>query len=424
MNRRILSLCLTGTFLATSLSGGAEPAGSPIRIVDCDKPVKSRKRGVCLNKVDAKDFMALSPSVSWFYNWHYTDSSKAPAAAEMEFLPMAWGDRPEDLSGLETYLSNHTPRVVLAINEPNLKDQAFITPEKTAALYQKIKAIADKRKIPVVGPHMALGSPDGSSITAVDPITKQRTTYTFMTPFLKAVDHYLGDTPVTAVAAHSYGNFGELKWMVGMMHEEFKRPVWVTEFADWKASGPDAERDYLIQSVDLMERLPYVEGYAWFKERAKDHKVISLLADEPGKLTQLGETYVDMPVHDPLVYYRLPGRLQSESYVRMENADIAVTTDQEGFLEMQILGDNASLEYQIAVPGSGKFLVSGRLMARPGTKIELTSASGTPLAVLEVKAKGWQTVQGELTLPAGNHTLKLKSSGAARLNWIEFANSK
>lgn len=410
-------ICFNAALQAVARADGS----SAVRIVACDAPVKSVKRGICLNQMDAKDFMALSPGVSWWYNWHYKDTQNPPAAAGMEFLPMAWGDRAEDLEGLKAYLATHKPSRVLAINEPNLKGQAFISPEQTAAFYKKVKAAADVYNIPVIGPNMALGSGAGDSITAMDPIEKKEISYTFMTPFIKAFNSYVGDTEVPAVAAHTYGNFGELKWMTEMMNKEFNKPVWVTEFAQWGAADAGAERDYLIQAVDLFERAPYVQGYAWFKERVEGNPKLSLLEKESGKLTPLGETYVSMPVHDPKVYYRLPGRLQAESYLRLQDADIAGTGDVEGFLEMRLSGANAWLEYNVAVKEAGTLTVRVRFFGDENTKIEILAGERALATVQgQGREKGWQTVSAPIVLPAGNQTLQVRSSGSARLNWMEF----
>ena len=185
----------------------------------------------------------------------------------------------------------------------------------------------------------------------MDPIENKEVTYTFMVPFNKAFLSYMGDTEVYGVAAHSYGNFGELKWMTKMLQDEFKRPLWITEFAQWDAADITAERDYMIQAVDLFERTPGVEGYAWFKERATNEK-ISLLGKNPGELTLLGQTYVDMPVHDANVYYRLPGRLQAESYLSASKNEIGLTMDTDGFLEMRP-DAGTTLDYQISVARAG-----------------------------------------------------------------------
>lgn len=407
-------------FLFSALAFSSLAVAGESIIVPCDRPVKSRKRGVCVNDAHAKDFMALSPGVSWYYTWHFTDTNHAPEAAKITFLPMVWGNQPASLAGLDDYLKTHKPPAVLAINEPNLKGQAFIDPKTTAALYQKIKTIADRHRIPVIGPHMALGSAEGDSISAMDPIENKKVTYTYMNPFLKAFQHYAGKTEVPAVAAHSYGNFGELKWMVDMLNKEFQRPVWITEFNSWQARDMDAQIEYLIQSVDLMERTPHVHGYAWFKERAKDIGKISLLGPEPGTLTALGKVYVNMPVHDPDVFYRLPGKLQLESYTAMNDADIALTKDPEGFMEMKVLDSKSWLTYQVFTDGAKTFTANLRLATSEGAKIELLSGDKT-LAVFTGASTGWQTLSAPVTLPAGKSSFRIRSNSAARLNWIEFA---
>lgn len=394
-------------------------AGDPI-IAPCDIPVKSAKRGVCLNEADAKDFLALSPGVSWYYTWHFADTQHAPGAAKMNFIPMAWGNREADLKGLAEYLKSHKPPFVLAINEPNLKDQAFIDPKTTAELYLKIQAITDKYGIPIVGPNMALGSGEDASIKAMDPIENKQVTYTFQNAFLKAFLFYLGKPGVPALGTHTYGNFGELKWLTEMMPKEFECPVWITEFADWHAANAEAEIDYMIQSVDLMERSPKIQGYAWFKERVKGNPKLSLLGENPGSLTPLGEAYVHMPVHDPAVYYKLPGRLQLESYTAMDGADIARTKDAEGFLEMTMLDSKPWLDYQVFSEEAQVFNAQLRISTSEGATIELLSEE-SPLAKFTATTKGWQTLTAPIFLPAGKSSFRLRVSGPARLNWIEFS---
>ena len=416
MKKYLLPVALLAVAAPTISHAADEKPG--IRIVPCDKPVKSTKRGVCVNQMSPADFMALSPSVSWFYTWHFEPTMEVPKAANMEFLPMVWGDRPESLTGLETYLKTHKPRRILAINEPNLKGQAFISPEATATLYKKIKAIADPYGIPVVGPNMALGSAEGDSIKAMDPIDKKEVTYTYMVPFNKAFLNYMGDTDVYGVAAHSYGNFGELNWMTGMLHDEFKRPVWITEFAQWGAADMNAAQEYLIQSVDLFERTPGVEGYAWFKERALDNPKISLLDKESGKLSLLGETYVNMPVHDAGVYYSLPGRLQAESYVTASKNDIDLTPDVDGFLELRPDG-GSTMDYNVSVAKAGTFSLGIRCKGAEGTKFDVL-AGDKVLASAQISDAGWQTIQTNIELPKGLQTLRVRPSGYARFNWMEF----
>jgi hypothetical protein len=186
---------------------------------------------------------------------------------------------------------------VFAINEPNLRGQAFLTPQHTAELYRKVKIVTHKYGIPLIGPHLALGSAPGDSITAFDPVENKVVTYTFMIPFLKATLHYLNQWGITppAIGIHSYGGLGELKWAVELIHATFGCQVWVTEFALWECSDIEQTRDYLLEATDYLENSPVVGGYAWFKDRVPNKPCISLLADAPGKLSPLGEAYITPP---------------------------------------------------------------------------------------------------------------------------------
>lgn len=406
--------------LATLATATAAEPTAP-RIVGCEDAVRSSKRGVCANKLGAADFAVLAPGVSWFYNWHFTTDMAAPAdGPAFDFIPMVWGDFDGSYTGLEQRLAaGPRPPVVFAINEPNLKGQAFITPEACAKAFLRVKAIADKHGIPVVGPHMALGSSPGDSITAFDPLEQKDVTYGWFVPYLKAFAHFVGpaakDMPV---GVHAYKDIHELKWSIDAAHKQTGGPVWMTEFAQWSAADERAEIAFMMQAVDHMERTPHVAGYAWFKERS-DNKRISMFASESGKLTALGEAYVRMPVHDADLYYRLPGRLQAERYRAADKADIAATADGDGFADM-VSGGGGWLDLNVAVDAAGQLDIALRLDAEPGT-IALSRA-GKPLASITVEKAGWQTVTAKAKLPAGTQTIRVQlPERRARINWIEFS---
>lgn len=402
-----------------SAVAATEDSAKDIRIVDCDAQVRSQKRGVCANRLEAEDFRALAPGVSWWYNWHFKAEQTPPPGVTFDYVPMVWGDDPDSLAGLEAYLqANPKPRRVMILNEPNLKDQAFISPKRTAEVYKLAKAIADRYGVPVDGPHMSLGSATEASITAFDPIEKKEVTYTYMVPFLQAFLHYVGDTEVPGIGYHAYGDMNEIRWSVGEMYKQFGKPLWVTEYAKWDAPDMDAAVEHLMQATDLLERTEHVHGYAWFKERA-DNPHISLLTQEPGKLNPLGEAYVAMPVHDADLYYRIPGRLQAERYVTMQDADIYPTKDTDGLAKMTTTKERGELKYNLYVERAGTFDVTLRVSGEPG-QIQF-GVAGRVAATVTNPGNGWQDLTTRIKLPAGAQTLRIRFAESGQtLNWIEF----
>lgn len=409
---------------STVVNSTSAPGSTSIRVVGCDEPVQSRKRGLCANKLSSEDIKALAPGVSWFYNWHFTTENTVPDGVHFDYLPMVWGhEGDDDLKGIDAYLASHAkPRAVLAINEPNISGQAYITPEATAALYKKVKAIADKYQVPVVGPNMALGSLANGSIKAMDPFEKKEVLYGAMTPFLKATMHFMGDVEVPAMALHSYGNLGELKWAPGEMNKQFQKDVWVTEYARWNAGSPHEALDYLVRATDFLERTPYVKGYAWFKERLNDTSINNLLGKNPGELTAMGRAYVSLPVHDADLYYRIPGKLEAARYVALQNAEIEMTNDTGAgsSFDMSALGP-ATLDYNVQVDKAGRYTLDFRISGPPGD-VEILE-NDQPLATVAATTRDWSNVKAEVQLPSGPQTLRIRIKGQT-LHWIEFAQTK
>jgi len=412
--------------IAFNSSAQSETSASDanIRIVPCGTKVPSLKRGVCANKLSEADFRAFAPGVSWYYNWHYKSDMHPPSDAKMEFIPQVWGDSKGDVAGLDSYLGSVSvkPPVVLGVNEPNLRGQAFISPEETAKLVLKIKAVADKYHIPVVAPNMALGSSGNDSIKAMDPIENKMVTYTFFVPFLKAFFHFLGgNDQVAGIGLHSYGNIGELKWATGEMYKQFGKPVWMTEYANWNAKNGDAV-NYLIDATEFLENNPHVGGYAWFKERANNAS-ISLLEKEPGKLSELGKYYVGLPAHDTKLYYRLPGKLDAADYATISNAKLTITNDKDavGLFQVNPEGDAAEATYNLQVDNEGDYTISVHTFAGMTAKDPVEIYKGDKLLGSAVTTQhAWETVDTKIHLEKGLNTLRVKLNDHL-LGWFNFA---
>lgn len=408
------SLLFFGLWLFTlSNLSLAEP-----QVVDCDAPVQSRKRGIAANSLSAADFKALAPGASWYYNWSTTPLTK-PADVTMDFLPMVWNGASGSQSALSSYLAaGNRPWRVLALNEPNLRGQAFMSPSNSAVTFKQVRTICDPYNIPVIGPHMAIGSATGDSITAYDPIQGSNVTYTFQEPFIDAFLYYCGATPPAGMATHSYGGYGEITWITGLMHTDYPtQKIWLTEFCLWDTTSDAQALATLIPAVDYCERTPWIEGYSWFMSRFSN-PYNSLLGDS-GVLTPAGQAYVQMPVHDPDLYYRIPGRLQAERYVTMNQMSIASTTDVDGLADMTAAAAGASVDYNIQVDSAGDYPLSFRVAGAIG-QIKIYEG-GTLLGTAQNAQTGWSTVSTTVPLSAGTQTLHVVlASSSQRLNWTDF----
>ena len=414
---RLVSLLalLLGMFVLPS------QAPAQTQIVNCDAPVQSRKRGIGVNSnFSALDFRALAPGVSWYYNWGTTPLAK-PSDVMMDFLPMAWNGDAGFQSTLAAYLSaGNRPWRVLALNEPNLAGQAYMTPSNSAVTFEQVKSICDPYGIPVIGPHMAIGSAANQSITAYDPILASNVTYTFQEPFLDAFLYYCGSTPPAGMGTHSYGGYGEITWILGAMHTDFpSQTVWLTEFNANGSASDAAVLANLIPAVDFCERTPWVEGYAWFMSRITGDPFNSLLTASSGVLTSAGQAYLQMPVHDPNLFYRIPGRLQAERYVTLSQMNIAPTTDNNGLADMISSAAGGSLDYNVQVDSAGSYPLNFRVAGATG-QINVYKG-GTLLGTANVAQTGWSTVSTAVSLTAGIQTLHVVlASNLQKLNWLDF----
>jgi len=403
----------------------ANDAFAQIQIVNCDAPVQSRKRGIAVNSnMSAADFQALAPGVSWFYDWGINNWT-VPSGVAMSYIPMVWSDYSGYQSAISSYLgAGNRPWRVFAVNEPNLKGQAFMTPAATATAFLQVKAICDPYNIPVIAPHMAAATAANQSITAYDPIQGSNVTYTTQEPFLDAFLYYCGSTPPPGMATHSYAGYGDLTYWTGLMHNDFPtQTVWVTEFNPSGISGGISSSAQvlanLIPSVDYCERTPWIEGYSWFMSRINGDPYDSLLTSTSGVLTAAGQAYVQMPVHETNLFYRIPGQLQAARYVTMNQMNIAPTTDTNGLADMITAAAGASLNYNIQVDTAGSYPLNFRVSGATG--LISVYEGGTLLGTANVTQLTWSTVSTTVTLPAGTQTLQVVlSANGQHFNWMQF----
>lgn len=263
------------------------------------EPTKSPKRGLAYNLVETGDLEAIESGVSWWYNWYF--KSFAPSGFEedhaMEFVPMLWGHNAEsDYTELETWFVEHTAvNDLLVMNEPNLVDQANITPADAVShwlryeQFQTDMLVHHGRTIRLVGPAITWGTMVGYE----DPVV-------WMDAFLEAFDASEGRAPtIDALAFHwyDYGLEGQLNRL-----EHYGKSFWVTEMANWHSEPgwtidtPEKQIETMQDMVSVCESRSDVERYAWFMGRwDPDPHHTSVFGSATGELTAVGEAYLAQP---------------------------------------------------------------------------------------------------------------------------------
>lgn len=215
---------------------------------------RSFKRGLGYNTLLTEDVQALSPGMSWGYNWGHTGSGNDAAfnTYNIEFIPMAWNGINKD--GIRSLLSNHPEiKYILGFNEPNFKAQANLSPEAAAAKWKDIEEIADEFGLTIVGPAVNY-SPDAP----------------YQDP-LKWYDDFFAACPtcrVDHIAIHLYMSSASAIKSNVEKFKKYGKPIWLTEFCAWDPNTTAASQQrFLFETIDYLETDPSVYRYAWFKER-------------------------------------------------------------------------------------------------------------------------------------------------------------
>jgi hypothetical protein len=256
---------------------------------------KSAKRGIAYDVASAADLQALSPGVSWWYNWGTKPGLDVKVDVlkstwQMDYLPMLW-DENTSTTAMNTYLlANPGIKYLLLMNEPNLTDQANLSPVDAAAQWPKYEAIAKATGVKLVGPAITWGTLANFS----DPVV-------WMDAFIaayKAANN--GASPqIDYLAFHwyDYGLAGQLDRLL-----KYGKPFWVTEMANWHSQNDGAQIDTLAKQktqmtemVKLCEERADVFRYAWFIGRMSPDPHFTSLLGAPGVLTELGALYLSLP---------------------------------------------------------------------------------------------------------------------------------
>ena len=255
---------------------------------------KSSKRGIAYDLADAADFAALSPGVSWWYNWSPNPNTKAPAdylaQYGMDFYPMLWNGNFDAAQIQAAFLANPRIKYMLVLNEPNLTSQANMTPQQAAALWPTYEAISAATGVKIVGPAITWGTMSGYN----DPVVWLDA---FYAAYQAANNNRTPQIDYLAFHWYDYGLDGQLNRL-----SKYGKPFWVTEFANWHSQTDGAQITTLAQQeAQMTDMVATCEGradvfrYAWFTGRVTNDVHYSSLLGASGQLTGLGQLYLTLP---------------------------------------------------------------------------------------------------------------------------------
>lgn len=429
--KQLSSILLSSTLIALMLVACEHPETDPI--VDSNEyayiQAKSPKRGVSFSWQMNEDFDLLGPAVSWSYNWANT-----PAASQenkyqqygIQFVPMCWNNNysPDNISA---YYAAHADKhnYLLGYNEPNLTDQANMTPQQAAAKWNDVVDVAKKNNARLISPALNWGTLSG---------------YSNGVQWLQEFFTLVNPNDVYGIAVHIYMNAA--KSMIGDLqrYKVFGKPLWLTEFCAWDGTSSSAAQcQFMAQSINYLEQDDNLERYAWFIPRwnqtTESAPFMQLITKaKPYELTERGILFVNMSTFDKNAVYPCGKRIPAEHYRACSIDDnyaspaVSLCTDVNGILQIDGLAINQWMDYKINIlSGVKDFQI--RYTATRDSEITIynvdENGNETALQTIALPSTAsktaWTTLTESFTPEAGEQVLRLKcTQGLPRINWFKL----
>ena len=394
-----------------------------------DAMPKSAKRGVAFSFTQVTDLPLMSPYISWDYNWGNTPSNDAAMwfdANEMDFCPMCWNGN-YNADAIRAFVAAHpNTKYLLAFNEPNLTDQANMTPSKAAELWPPVVALAKELNLKLVSPAMNYGTLAGYS----DPIK-------WLDEFFAQPNVDIND--IYAISIHCYMSSASAVQGYVEKFEKYNKPIWMTEFCAWDPvpGSVTTQMDYMCAVLNYLEANPKVERYAWFIPRS-GNKVDSppymqlLTHDYPADLTDLGKMYCWFSPMDKSVWLRANRPILASEYVAVANNAMPLRPSTDTEVLQQVGGKGLmitnfaagqEIDYQLYLPAGSKEITL-RYCGYSNSICEVL-VDGVSQNYIDMPRNGssteWIVAKAPLSISEGKHTVTLKLfSGSCYLSAFEI----
>lgn len=388
------------------------------------KMPRSTKRGVSFSITSLQDAVLLSESSCWYYNW----GNNAPGSADVQsfledndidFCPMCWSGN-YNADRIRNYVNAHpNVKYLLGFNEPNLTDQANMTPAQAAEKWPEVVALAKELNLKLGAPAMNYGTLTGYS----DPCK-------WLDEFFRQPGCSIDD--IDFIPIHCYmTSCAAVKGYVEKFYK-YNKPIWMTEFCAWEISGVDVQKSYMSDVLNYFEATPQVERYAWFMPRTNkqlNEKPYNQLLTKvnPIEWTPLGEIFNGMSSQDKSVCLDASYRIPATQYCTYsDNFYPAVTNSTDEGMKLMVFNFNKDHWIQYQLDAASAF---SSLDIRYASSIDsqlLIYVDGEMLSdIFTLPKTGSMSTWETITLPnvelQGKHTLRLHIlQGTINFSWFKL----
>jgi Glycosyl hydrolase catalytic core len=172
----------------------------------------------------------------------------------VKFVPMIWG--PGSVNAATLSQARHHGHILLGFNEPDMSSQSDMSVGQALKAWPQLMATGMRLGSPAVATGAA--TPGGW----LDRFMRGAASRGYRVSFI-AVHWYGGDFATGQAVS-------QLKSYLQQVHARYRKPIWLTEFAlanfGTRASFPSQrlQAAFAAASIAMLDRLSYVQRYAWF----------------------------------------------------------------------------------------------------------------------------------------------------------------
>lgn len=220
------------------------------------------------------------PLITWYHHWQ--DGPVPQMPSKNEWVPMFWGPSYWNLWNQRVAeMKKHTPKHLMAFNEPDVDGQSNLDAHYAAQLYMEQIYPWSKKGVKLCSPAI---------VWNLD----------WMSTFLSAIKKKGGHADLLCI--HWYGSWKDLagfKKFVQTAHSRFGKNIWIPELGITSASNPSqAEvKNFMMNAFTWLDSQSYVERAAWFGDFKSNQPPDSFASGKNalfkpnGQLSDMGEWY-------------------------------------------------------------------------------------------------------------------------------------